>query len=296
MKAKWIIAGICLLTGFTVARADIINIPDGSFQNVNAVINPPLVGIGTTSGGIGAWSAQLSDFLNVGGQIASSNAVSVGWETPPSGSYELRINLPASVESSGMISQVLTNHWQPNSVYTLTVSLSQQSTLNLISGSSLSLYAVSSTNLATINGMSLAQILNSSSGFQTITLTYKTPNSVPTNTIGIAFAVKGVAGIGGNVYATDFQLTVDPIQVQLGSSITVGHHGSPSTITLTGQGGAPGAIYEIISNTNLPVTPLGLVWAPMTTNTFDANGNFSTTITVDRLTPWRFFRVVVPGN
>lgn len=292
MKSKVIVTGTCLLASIAMVKATVINIPDGTFQNVSAAVNGPLVG--TVNGTIGTWSAQVSDLLSIGGQMASSNAAAAGWPAPPSGdSYELRVALPASAGVTALISQPLTNCWQRNSVYTLSVDVDEQAVLNLISGVSLNLYNVgTTTNVASTQGSSLLGLFNSSTGFQPVTVVYKTSNTVPTNTIGVSFSGNGVAGISGSLLVDSFQLTVAPIQVQLAAAIVPGHHGAQPSITLTGQGGAPNATYEIISSTNLLVsTP---VWSQVTSNQFDANGNFSYSITVDPNTPYRFFRTVVP--
>lgn len=293
MKIKLLIAGIAMAVFLDICKATSINIPDGNFQNVNAVITPPPIIGGTTSGNIGTWSAAFTNLVNVGGQMASSNAAAVGWITPPGGStYELKITMPASLAAGAGISEVLTNCLKPNSVYTLSVALSQQTTAGLLAGSTLSLFASGATNLATIGGTNLLNLFTNQSGFQTVTLTYKTPNTVPTNAIGIGFATTGLATIGGSVFVDNFQLSVNPIQVQFGSFVTTGHSGAASTITLTGQNGDPGAKYEIITSTNLQVlTP---TWVQVVTNQFDTNGNFSQTFTIDPLTPYRFYRTEVP--
>ncbi|HSY44177.1 MAG TPA: hypothetical protein VK811_09705 [Candidatus Acidoferrum sp.] len=292
MKSKIVSTGMSLLAGLTLASAANISIPDSSFQNVNAALNAPV--LGTLSGNIGTWSAQFTNVLNLGGQIAASNAAAVDWVTPPSGSgNELRISLPASAGVSAGISENLTNRLQPDSVYTLTVDLDSQSTLNLLGNASLNLYAVGSTNLASVQGTTLIGIMiGSSGGFQTATLTYKTPNVVPSEAIGVSLNLSSIAGGGGTLYVDNFQMTVAPIQVQVASSFSFGQHGSNSTMTMSGQGGAPGATYKIITSTNiLTSTP---VWSVMTTNQFDANGNFSQTFNINPNTPYRFFRTVVP--
>jgi hypothetical protein len=291
MKSKMIATGLVLLAGIAVARAANINIPDGSFQFVSAVLNGPIVG--QANGNLGAWSAQFNGLLNVDAQLAASNAAAVGWVTPPDGrAYELKITLPASVEANAEISQNLTNQLQPDSVYTLSVDLNPQTALDLLSGSSLNLYAVGSTNLASMGGTNLVDVFTNGSGFQTVTLTYKTPNTVPTNALGVSFGASGVASLGGSLYVDNFQLSVAPIQVQMNSFVTQGHNGAASTVTLTGQGGAAGGAYKIITSASLLTsTP---VWSLVTTNQFDANGNFSQTFTVDPNTPYRFYRAEIP--
>jgi hypothetical protein len=292
MNARAIVTGTCLLASIAMVKATVINIPDGAFQNVNAAVNGPISG--TVDGNIGVWSAQVSDVLGLGGQMASSNAATANWPTPPGGdTYELRIALPAGAGVTAWISQALTNNWQRNSVYTLSVDVDEQSVLDLISGVSLNLYNVgTATNLASTQGSSLVGLFNNSSNFQPVNLVYKTPNTVPTNTIGVYFSANGVAGISGSILVDSFQLSVAPIQVQLAASLVPGQHGSQPSIILTGQGGAPGATYEIISSTNLLVSMPA--WSQVTSNQFDTNGNFSYSITVDPSTPYRFFRTVVP--
>ena len=293
MNSKIRITGLSLLASLALVKAGNINVPDGSFQNVNAIITPPLIGV--TSGNIGTWSAAFTNLLTVGGQMASSNAAASGWLTPPNGcTNELNISLPASVAASAGISETLTNQLLPNSVYTLTVDLSQQSSVNLIGGCTLSLFAVGSTNLASVGGAVLTNLLNSSTGYLPVSLTYKTPNTVPTNAVGISLAASGLAGIGGNIFVDDFQLSVNPIQVQLASSINPSHDGNSPSFTLSGQNGTPGATFEIETCNNLfnPQT----VWVNILTNQFDTNGNFSQTFTVNTNISCLFFRTALPAN
>jgi hypothetical protein len=291
-ETRLIAFGASLFAGLAMAHAADINVPDGNFQNVNAMVTPPL--IGTANGSIGAWSVQYANLAGLDGQIASSNAATANWPAPPygSGSYELEIALPASVDDSATLSQALTNLLQPNSVYTLSVEINQEATANLLSGSTLSLVAVGSTNLASIGGTALANLFTNLSGFQTVTLTYKTGNTVPTNAIGISFEADGLANLGGDIFLDNFQLAVNPIQVQMGLSFAAGHPGQDPAVTVTGQGGAPGATYEIITSRNLQVPSTS--WTMITTNTFDTNGNYSQIFTVDPHIPYRFYRTVLP--
>jgi hypothetical protein len=292
MNQKIIITGMSLFAGVVVAGAASINIPDGNFQNITGVLNAPLTGI--LGGNIGDWSVQFNDVLNAGGQIAVSNAAAVGWVTPPSGSgNEMKISLPLSVAASATISENLTNQLQPDSVYTLSVDIDAGSTLDLLDNASLNLYSVAgSTNLASLQGETLVSVMvGGSSGYQTATLTYKTPNTVPSTAIGVSLDASGV-GDSGTIYVDNFQLTQAPIQVQMGSSFTVGNNGSGPTVTLSGQGGAPGATYKIITSTNLLSS--SPVWSVIVTNQFDANGDFSQTFAVDPSLPYRYFKTVVP--
>ena len=293
MKLKIITICISLFINVAMTRAVNINIPDYNFQNVSASLNGPV--LGTASGQIGTWSAAFTNLVSLSlftpDQIASSNVVTAGWPAPPDGAAnELEMAMPGSIMSSASISEALTNQWQPNSVYTLSVDVDEQQVLGLISGASLSLYAVGSTNMASLNGATLT-LPNNSTNFVRISLTYETPNIVPTNAIGISLNMDGVA-TGGNLYVDNFQLTQNPIQLQVASAVTIGHHGSSSTLTVSGQGGAPGATYEIVTSTNLLI-PVS-VWVGARTNKFDANGNFSEAFTVDPNTPYRFFRTVIP--
>lgn len=292
MKVKVFVAGVAFFAMVASSGAANINVPDGNFQNVNAVLNGPV--LGSTGGNIGTWSAHFTNLVALAqGQIASSNAAAVGWMAAPAGcTNELKISLPGSVAATAAISQALTNCLKPNSVYTLSMDISPQTTLNLLSGSTLSLCAVGSTNLTSVGGTTLLNLLTNSTSYQTVTLTYKTHNTVPTNTIGLAFVANGVANLGGSIFVDDFQLSVSPIQVQLSSLITTGHGGSASTITLNGRGGAPGATYQILASTNLLIpTP---VWVQMVTNQFDTNGNFSQTFTINPNTHYQFFQTVLP--
>jgi hypothetical protein len=297
MKAKLVCLSLGCLCSVATLNATVITIPDSNFQNLNAALNPPTLGVGSTSGSIGTWSAQISDVLSVGGQIASSNAATAGWPTPPAGCVnELRISIPAGVGSSSMIWEPLTAQLQPNSTYTLSVDLNQQASVDLAGSYTLALYSVSgSTNLYSIGGTNLAAILSSSSGFQNVSFTYKTGNHVPSTAIGVSFAASGAARLGGFIYMDQFQLSVNPIQVQLNSLVTPPQKkGDSPAVTLSGSGGAPGATYQIATCSNLfsPAT----VWVQLVTNQFDANGNFSQSFTVNSNILCKFFRTEVHAN
>jgi hypothetical protein len=277
---------IGLLSLISSVNAADIYIPNGSFEGLSATINPPVI-LGTTSGNIGAWTADIKSFLDLGGDIQVGTAAAVGGPTPPDGTNELDINLPASILASASLSQTLTNKYLPDSTYVLSVALDQGTIANLISGATLSLNA-GSTSLASLSGATLASILNNGSGFQTVTLTNKTGNTVPTNCINISLSDTGLTSIGGNVYVDNFKLTVNPTQIQLNSAA------NPSTgnLTFSGSGGAPNATYEIITSTNLFAFTTN--WATINTNHFDANGNFSVNIKPDANIPYRFFRLFMP--
>jgi hypothetical protein len=264
MKTQKTIIFIGLLSLISSVNAADIYIPNGSFEGLSATINPPVI-LGTTSGNIGAWTADIKSFLDLGGDIQVETAAAVGGPTPPDGTNELDINLPASILASASLSQTLTNKYLPDSTYVLSVALDQGTIANLISGATLSLNA-GSTSLASLSGATLASILNNGSGFQTVTLTNKTGNTVPTNCINISLSDTGLTSIGGNVYVDNFKLTVNPTQIQLNSAA------NPSTgnLTFSGSGGAPNATYEIITSTNLFAFTTN--WATINTNHFDANG------------------------
>jgi hypothetical protein len=287
MKSKLITLGTALFVAATLGRAATIPIPDGSFEDISGVVKSPLLGINT--GEFGTWAVAFTNLLALGGgQIASGDAADNDWITPANGAYEVQLQMPVSAAGTVSLSQNLTNQLQPNSQYTLSVDLSQTAVLSLASGTSLNLFA--GTNGASLDGSTLATVLGSSSGYQTASLTYRTGNAVPTNAIGISLVIDET-GVAGDLYIDNFQLSVVPVEIQVNSSIVPAGGGNQS-ISLNGSGGAPGATYEVMSSTNL-LAPFS-DWAIISTNHFDANGNFSLSFTVNPNTPSRYYKTMVP--
>lgn len=286
MKTANTLIVISLCASLINVKATNIPIPDGNFDNLAASINaPPL--LGTTTATVGAWTAEMTGVFSLDGSMRIGPAASLDAPLPPDGTYELDIDLPASTLESAELSQTLTNAFLPDSQYTLSVDLDQGSVLNLVSGANLRLNAGTET-LASLTGAELAAVLNASTNFQTVALTYKTGNTAPTNAMNFSFTAGGLDSLGGNIYVANFQLTVAPIQVQL-SSVT---QFSGNSMSFSGSGGAADATYKIISTTNLflPTTS----WTPVTTNRFDANGNFNLTFNINPTISREFFKVVIP--
>lgn len=268
-----------LIAGTSLMAATTINIPNNSFEGLSGTLDAPIVG--TTSNNFGAWSAQVSVVVGLGGQMS---VVTGG--TPFDGNSQLKLSVPAGVGATESISQTLTNKYLPNSIYKLSVALSQGAVANLISGTSLNLNA-GNVSLGTMGGTQLAAVLNSGTGYQTATLVFKTGNTVPTNNIGISLVTSSVVGVSGNIYVDNFQLTVEPINVQLGGAVK---SGTNMAVNLTG--GAANGTFVLYTTTNV-FSPASN-WVPCLTNQFDAQGNFSTDVKFDPNTPARYFRVVLP--
>lgn len=282
--------GLALLTAsvsISVAQATNINLPDGNMEGLSSVIYPPLL-LGSTKGYMGAWSVEMSGLLSLGGHVETGTAGTLNGPAAPVGTNELDIDLPASVLVSASISQVLTNtFYQPNSTYRLSVELDPSSAVGLLNGASLNLNAGGST-LASLSGATLVSLFTGPGSYQTVALTYKTGNSVPTNAVGVALAAAGLASVAGHIYVDNFQLSVVPTQVQMAGASSAGG----TNVVLNGSGGAPYATYEILSCTN-PIAPMS-AWVPAVTNQFDANGNFTVSFKINVNAPQRFFRLVMP--
>jgi hypothetical protein len=67
-----------------------------------------------------------------------------------------------------------------------------------------------------------------------------------------------------------------------------------ASFIFSGSNGVPGNIYYVIATTNLaqPVAQ----WATVSTNLFDASGNFNCTNSFSTRTPQKYYRLLVPGN
>jgi hypothetical protein len=65
---------------------------------------------------------------------------------------------------------------------------------------------------------------------------------------------------------------------------------SGSDLVLSGSGGLGGAVYFVLTSTNITLTPKSL-WTRISTNVFDANGGFSNTIPLDPASLGSFFRI-----
>jgi hypothetical protein len=286
MKTKWILVTIGLLTVQSSIEAEMIAVPDGSFEGISGNLTPP-VALGTKTDHFGAWTISLTSLLSVGGSAQAGTAAAVSGPPAIDGANEFHLNIPASVLFKAELSQTLTNHYVPNSTYTLTVDLDQGTTAGLITETTLSLNA-GDTLLATNSGAHLATTLDDSTGLQTVALAYKTGNTVPTNTISIVLNTSGAVGLNGDLYVDHFTLSVEPTQVQFSGV----NEGDGTSFALVGTGGAGNATYEIATSTNL--TALTPEWEMLATNHFDADGNFTQNIQIDPQTPQRFFRLLLP--
>jgi hypothetical protein len=67
---------------------------------------------------------------------------------------------------------------------------------------------------------------------------------------------------------------------------------SGGNLTIAGDGGVTNGTYWLVSSTN--VAAAIATWLPVSTNSFDGNGNFSVTTPIAPGTPARFFRVRLP--
>ena len=157
MKTTNILILIGIVVSLSSVNAQNINIPDSDFTNSSATISAPLIGLaGISSGTLGPWKAQIAYTLTVGGKIESGTASSLGAPTPPVGTDVLEVQMPVSASTAFTVSQLLTNTFQPNTTYNLTVDIDPGTVANLLSGSALSL--TSGTNV--IGSLSGSQLLN----------------------------------------------------------------------------------------------------------------------------------------
>lgn len=288
MKINAFVLASSVIAILLSTKAADITVPSGSFSGITTNINVPFL-LGTGGGSIGAWTGQISSLLSANGSIRCGSATSLGGPAPLQGNYETDVHLPLGLATSASIAQVLTNAWLPNSTYTLSVGLAEVDAANLLSSGTLALQ-VGTTNVATLSGATLLGLLNDPTNMQSVALVYKTGNTVPTNGVGISLSLASTLSVGGDVYVNDFQLSVVPTQVALKSWVTM--QGNSPKVNVSGTGGAPGEAYEIYTTTNLAtLTP---TWSIMTTNKFDANGNFAQQIPVSASTPCRFFHIVLP--
>ena len=207
MKTKLFSLIACIsLAAATAVKAGVINVPSGCFHGISTNLSFPT--LSTTTYGIGAWSLQLQGTLTLGGTAKVGSAAAVGGPTPITGINELGLVLPVGVGAQAALWQNLTNVWQPNSTYTLTVALDPASTVNLLSGSTLALRAGSS-NVVSVSGMALVNLVvgGGNTGFNNVTLTVKTGSTVPASGIGIYLSTPSVATVGGSLYVDNFALT-----------------------------------------------------------------------------------------
>jgi len=288
-KNQLIITAVLITTTGAIAGtpATTITIPDGSFEGVTASVAPPLL-LGENTNAIGHWTGVMGGLLAVGGSMSSGTYTALNGPLPPSGNYELQIQLPANAAAAATLSQVLTNTYAPNSIYTLTVDMEKTVAADLVSSTTLSLTAGGVT-LTNLSSTAIGSVLGTSTAFETVQLTYVTGATAPTNSgIGITLNAAGVASVAGDLYVDNFRLTVTPIQIQL--SVTPME--SSGAISLSGTGGAPYSTCEVITATNLAIP--AAAWTVLSTNEFNASGQFNVNLNVNPLTPCRFYRVWVP--
>jgi len=86
--------------------------------------------------------------------------------------------------------------WLPDTTYTLTFDADQISTVSLLSEASVSLFG-GATPIATLNSGSLLSLLDGTGGLNQISLQFATSSIAPTGTLGVQFAVGGVAEVLG---------------------------------------------------------------------------------------------------
>ena len=93
------------------------------------------------------------------------------------------------------------------------------------------------------------------------------------------------AGVGGNSGSTPPPTNTAPVITNLLVDATV--------LELSGTNGTPNAFFQVLASTNLG-SPKGL-WPALNTNTFDAGGNFDSTLPASAV-PTLFFQLQVPGG
>jgi hypothetical protein len=62
-----------------------------------------------------------------------------------------------------------------------------------------------------------------------------------------------------------------------------------SNLTLTGGGGLAGGTYYVLGSTNMSLPKAQ--WMVLSTNSFDDNGNFNTSVSVDPVGPMEFLSI-----
>lgn len=201
-------AGITIGIASTASQAQVIvGIPDNSFEGITTTIESPAGG-GTMAGAIGAWSVSATGVI--GQQASISSGDSLGGPVVTDGSFDARVILPLSAGAGVTLEQTLSAGFQANSRYTLSVQLDDGASAGLLSGAAIELRA-GNTTVASLDGSQLLLLVDTTSGFQTVSLDYTTTASPPLENIGIYFAAASSASVAGSIYLDDFSLTVSPV-------------------------------------------------------------------------------------
>jgi len=126
-------------------------------------------------------------------------------------------------------------------------------------------------------------------------------SNAPVSATSVLFSYAGTRIGSGNFVAGTIPSGASIIDDSAGRKISLAYvpaappiitgvsHGS-SNISFSGTNGTPLITYRILSATNL-INPR---WFPVWTNSFDASGNFNSSIPVDFSNPAAFYRLVTP--
>jgi len=143
----------------------------------------------------------------------------------------------------------------------------QPLTNDIADGPSLTLLSVNSTN-------GTASIVNNG------TNVLYTPTRGFSGTTTIDYAITN--GAGGTATSVITVTVTIPPKPTITSAVRSG-----SNLALSGSGGAHNGTYFILSSTNVAASLA--TWTPVQTNSFDASGNFSTSVPISAARPKNFF-------
>ncbi len=121
-----------------------------------------------------------------------------------------------------------------------------------------------------------------------------------TNRTGAGLFVAGTIPVGSYIYDNTANHTVvltytapPPPSPSITTVGSVSTGGIVTGITLSGVHGPPNGTFELMSSTNVSLSPLTL-WTPVQSGNFDASGNFNITNAVSITTPQLYFLLRVP--
>jgi hypothetical protein len=273
LNANTLLMGVMSASAGNKPVTGILNIPSGG----TVVVNDQLV-LGQGFGG--APSSLAAGTLNINGGTVQAAAIVADGNT----------NSTISVANGGTLS--LTS--PAGSIGTASAPVGSltlgNSTLNLEIGGSVAPVVASSLVFAggsvTIN-------------ITTLPLIDQAPAVVPL-VQQLGGPITGSTFVLGTLptgYGGTLQMSPDGSTVQLkvtsvptfptkGTSITsVSLQSATGSLTITGTNGLPGAVYYVLTSTNLTV------WTPVATNTFDGNGHLSATLPYSIGDSGRFYKV-----
>jgi hypothetical protein len=205
-----LLLGMALSTGRLFA-AQPVTITNGSFEGMAGVVTSPVsVGLKTNEVLMGGWEVSASGLLGVNTSVAFGTSSSLGGPPAANGTYIAKISMPLGLGYMISLDQDLGQKYQPNSIYTLSVALDQGTVAGLFANATLSLRA-GATKESSLNGAALVSLLDTKSGFQTVSLTYQTTATVPTGDIDVFFQDQSLLSLASIVYLDNFQLSVMPV-------------------------------------------------------------------------------------